>query len=240
MTRARDLANGESRFVNTAGDTMSGNLYAPYLESTGPVRGTTQAAAGRGVLITQPSGNGSAAILQFTNYEVNSQLASITVDGGGTVGINPIGAAYTVDINGSPRMLDVYNKTTTAGANVLIATVPLGYLYRSTASSIRWKRNVKDLTGDLDASKLLDLPVHQFKFKNDYLDENDQRYDTFVPGFIAEEVAEIYPIAAERDEDGTPSDWNSRLLLPPMLKLIQDQAQKIEELEARISALEGN
>jgi hypothetical protein len=29
MTKARDLANGDNRFVNTAGDTMTGNLTVP-------------------------------------------------------------------------------------------------------------------------------------------------------------------------------------------------------------------
>jgi hypothetical protein len=122
---------------------------------------------------------------------------------------------------------------------MLIASSPLAYLYRSTASSAQWKNSISDLDGDLDATKLLELPVHKFKFNNDYLAEEDQRYDTFVPGFIAEELAEIYPIAAEKDAEGKPSDWNSRLLLPPMLKLIQDQAKKIEELEARLNKLEN-
>ena len=34
-------------------------------------------------------------------------------------------------------------------------------------------------------------------------------------------------------------DWNSRLMLPPMLKLIQDQAAKIEDLEQRLALLEN-
>lgn len=34
MTRARDLSNGESRFVNTTGDTVVGTLSATTLDST--------------------------------------------------------------------------------------------------------------------------------------------------------------------------------------------------------------
>ena len=166
-------------------------------------------------------------------------ITSATIDSTGNIAISPNLTTSTLDLNSAVRMNDVYNKTSSSGANMLIATTPLGYLYRSTASSQRWKNSIEDLSGELDASKLLDLPVHQFKFNNDYLSEDDQRYDMFVPGFIAEEVADIYPIAAEKDEDGLPSDWNSRLLLPPMLKLIQDQANKINELELRIMDIEG-
>ena len=224
--------------INTAAINGSGDI-----STTGWVGGVTSAAAGRGLLVRQPSGDGSAAIIQFTNNAVTAQRAVITANSAGDVslsGTGTSGTAATTDISNAVRMSEVYNKTTTAAANMLIATVPLAYLYRSTASSGRWKNNIEDLSGELDASKLLELPVHQFKFNNDYLDENDQRYETLVPGFIAEEVAEVYPIAAELDGEGLPSDWNVRLLLPPMLQLIQDQAKRIEELETRISSLENN
>jgi hypothetical protein len=167
-------------------------------------------------------------------------ITSATINSTGNIAVTPAASSSTLDLNSYVRMSDVYNRTSTSAANWLIASNPLAYVYRSTASSQRWKNNIQDLGEDLDANKLLDLPVHQFKFNNDYLGENDQRYDIFVPGFIAEEVAEIYPIAAEKDEEGLPSDWNSRLLIPPMLKLIQDQANKIQELELRISNLENN
>lgn len=224
--------------VNTAAINGSGDI-----STTGWVGGVTSAAAGRGLLVRQPSGDGSAAIIQFTNNAVTAQRAVITANSAGDValsGTGTSGTAATTDISNGVRMSEVYNKTTTAAANMLIATIPLAYLYRSTASSGRWKNSIENLSGELNANKLLELPVHQFKFNNDYLDENDQRYETFVPGFIAEEVAEVYPIAAELDGEGLPSDWNVRLLLPPMLQLIQDQAKKIEELELRIFNIENN
>lgn len=180
--------------------------------------------------IVAPSGSSFGALT----------ITSGLIQSSGDINISAATVNDTTDISSSVRMNTVYNKTSSSGANLLIATSPLGYLYRSTASSGRWKNSIEELTGELDASKLLELPVHKFKFNNDYLDENDQRYDTFVPGFIAEEVAEIYPIAAEKDADGLPSDWNSRLIIPPMLKLIQDQAQKITELELRIFNLENS
>ena len=144
-------------------------------------------------------------------------------------------------VNGTVvRLSGVYNRTTTAASNMLIATSPLAELFRSTASSKRWKNSIGDISGELEASKLLSLPVRQFKFNNDYLNEDDKRFDTLVPGFVAEEVAEHYPIAAEMGEDGQVDDWNVRMLIPPMLKLIQDQESKIEDLTLRLANLENS
>jgi hypothetical protein len=134
----------------------------------------------------------------------------------------------------------VYNRTTTAASNMLIATSPLAEVFRSTSSSQRWKNSVEELSGDLSCLKLLEIPVRQFKFNNDYLDENDSRFDKLVPGFVAEEVAEHYPIAAEFGEDGAVEDWNIRMLVPPMLKLIQEQDAKIKDLEIRLASIENN
>jgi len=203
-----------------------------------PISSATQTALNAKAPLASPVFTGTATIPS------GSSISSLTITSGtiastGSIALSPA-SGNLIDINRIVRMSDVYNRTTTAASNMLIATVPLAEVYRSTASSQRWKNSIEDLSGELDASKLLDLPVHQFKFNNDYLDENDQRYETFVPGFIAEEVAEVYPIAAELDGEGLPSDWNVRLLLPPMLQLIQDQAKKIEELESRLSLVENS
>jgi hypothetical protein len=75
--------------VQKSGDTMTGNLYAPYIDSSGVIAGTTDAGAGRGVLVRQPSGNGSAAIIQFTDNAVTAQRGNITADSSGNITINP-------------------------------------------------------------------------------------------------------------------------------------------------------
>jgi hypothetical protein len=76
------------------------------------------------------------------------------------------------------------------------------------------------------------LPVRAFSYKTDYLDSADDRAGLMMPGFIAEEVAEIYPIAADKDK-GIVESWNDRIIVPSMLALIQD-------LNTRIKTLEGN
>ena len=191
--------------------------------------------------------NRTSAAQTLTGVSLSSGAAigsltftSGTISSTGSIALSPATGSNETALNAIVRMPDVYNRTTTAASNMLIATVPLAEVFRSTASSQRWKNSIDNLTGELEASKLLDIPVRQFKFNNDYLNQEDKRYDTLVPGFVAEEVAEYYPIAAEMGEDGKVDDWNVRMIIPPMLKLIQDQDKKIKELETRISSIENN
>jgi hypothetical protein len=52
-----------------------------------------------------------------------------------------------------------------------------------------------------------------------------------LPGFIAEEVEEIYSIAADYDINGVEK-WNSNIMIPAMLALIQDLNTRLDALEA--------
>lgn len=149
------------------------------------------------------------------------------------------------------RVPQIGVKTSTSSANV--RTSESGYLYRYTSSSEKYKTNIIDIT---NAEALYDLPVHEFKYKEDYISEEDTRYDNYIPGFIAEEVEQIYPIAVDYKEHevldeyttnedieemeyevGEPEDWNVRYIVPPMLKLIQDQKKEINELKTEINEL---
>jgi hypothetical protein len=176
--------------------------------------------------------DGSTYIAQFT--------PTTWIMGPNVTIANDATVSNRLDVNGTiVKLFGVYSRTSTAASNMLIATNPYAEIFRSTASSQRWKNSIENLGGDLEASKILDLPVRQFKFNNDYLNEEDKRFDTFVPGFVAEEVAQYYPIAAEMGEDGEVDDWNVRMIIPPMLKLIQDQEKEIKNLKIRLDAIEN-
>jgi len=103
---------------------------------------------------------------------------------------------------------------------------------RTSASSRRWKHDIKPIEdNDLDPKRLFEIPVVQFKYNDGYLRKEDQRYGKSVPGFIAEDVNEIYPIACDLDKEGKPRDWNMRYIIPPMLSLIQDLNKRVKCLE---------
>lgn len=114
----------------------------------------------------------------------------------------------------------------------------MGRIAKTTGSSKRFKKEIKPVeTDELNPDKLYDINVVQYKFKKDYLSEDAQRYDKNVIGFIAEDIYEKYPIAADCsiDPDGNTivEDWNFRYIVPAMLKLIQDQKKEIHSLKQK-------
>lgn len=116
-----------------------------------------------------------------------------------------------------------------------------GYLcIGNNGSSKRWKHDISiELTEEMNPHKLYDLPVVQFKYNTDYLDNQlDKRYNKALIGFIAEDMKEIYPQAVDVDVYGMPSGWNEHYMIPPMLKLIQEQHEEIEKLKSRIKKIE--
>jgi hypothetical protein len=122
--------------------------------------------------------------------------------------------------------------STTSAANMRWGTGGVGALFQGASSSARFKENIVDisLVDELDPRKLLQLPVRAFTYREDYLQQTDERAGCMVPGFIAEEVSEIYTIAADF-EKGEPNNWNDKYIIPGLLALIQDQEKRIKQLE---------
>jgi len=80
-----------------------------------------------------------------------------------------------------------------------------------------------------EAKKILDVPVIWFKYKENYLSPTDWLNGKKLPGFYAEDVYSIFPEAAQLNEEGKPEDWNFRILIPLMLKLIQNLYEEKEK-----------
>lgn len=109
-----------------------------------------------------------------------------------------------------------------------------------SASSKRYKHDIEELKDkSLDPHKLLDLQIKQFIFNEDAPLQYPDMRDRLIPGFIAEEVAEIYPSATVYNvETKQIENWDERRIIPGMLALIQEQHKKIEEQEDKIKSLE--
>lgn len=108
----------------------------------------------------------------------------------------------------------------------------------SSGSSKRWKTNItSDLSSNLIPKKLYELPVVQFEFDKEHKELSLN--DGVQIGVIAEDVDKIYPNACLYDKDGNPANWNERIMIPAMLKLIQDQKKQIDALEKRVTDLEN-
>ena len=141
------------------------------------------------------------------------------------------------------KCMSIFDKQTTSMAPNLRVDSTGEFLRSTNTSSKRYKTNIEDVEKkELDVHRLYDLPVRQFKYKKDYFkNKDDMRYDTELIGFIAEEVADIYPIATdyEKDENGNKiiENWNERYIIPAMLKLIQEQHEDIKQLQNEINKL---
>lgn len=107
---------------------------------------------------------------------------------------------------------------------------------RHTSSSRKVKKNIKSVDKkEIDYEALYNLPIRQFEFKDGI---KGSGIDGVQIGFIADEVAEIFPNAALRNKDGEPSNWTDRTLIPAMLKLIQEQKKAIDDLTSRVEKIE--
>lgn len=143
---------------------------------------------------------------------------------------------YAVFGGGFIRNDELYNRTNSSSPSLGIDSA--GQFYRSTSSSKRWKTDITDKIEDrLNPEALYKLPIKQYKYKEDYLSKNDKRYGKNILGFIAEDVSEIYEPATEYDEDGNVEMWNSNIMIPAILKLVQDQHLEIEQLQEEIKKL---
>ena len=144
-------------------------------------------------------------------------------------------------LTGDIDAIGIKGRSSSASANVrCIDGSSTGYLAIAAKSSQRYKHDIAYITDDkLNPERLYDLPIRQFVYNLDYLDVNDHRYGETVCGFIAEEIADVYPVACEYNADGAPENWDIRYVIPPMLSLIQKQHQEIEQLKSDNFALKG-
>ena len=106
-------------------------------------------------------------------------------------------------------------------------------------SSIKIKHDIKDIESkELDPHRLYSVEVKQFIYNDDVItDKNDCRYHKEIAGFIAEQLHECYPIAVDINEKGECEAWQAQYIIPPMLKLIQEQHEEIEQLKEEVVEL---
>ena len=221
-------AGGTGFFINSASGAGSFN----NLTANGNLL------ANSGLILATGASTVSAGGNTFNNVgDMNLPTGNLTLVSG-RVTTNTLTVDTTATMNGDVNLSSTsdlrvplaFSTTTANAATVWISST--GQFRRSTASSERYKTDIVNLIDvpELDPKALYDLPVRAFRFKDGYLPETDDRFGVLVPGFIAEEMDEIYPAATDY-ADGVET-WNDRMIIPAMLALIQDQ-------QARIKALEG-
>ena len=163
---------------------------------------------------------GTAFKFTSGNNDAENNTSSVWLFGGADVTSRYIGSYVA------------YNRTYTNTANMCVTSN--GVFGRSISSSQRYKRDI--VVANIDDFKgLYELPVKKFKYKNDYIAADDELYDKYLYGFIVEDLERFLPCAVQHeiDEDGTaiPEMWNSNIIVPSLLKLIQDLNTRLKSIE---------
>lgn len=126
------------------------------------------------------------------------------------------------------------NRVYSSAANMVVTAN--GIFGRSTASSERYENSI--VGADIsELSGLYDLPVKRFKYNDDYISSDDELHGKDLYGFTVEDLENILPCAVQHitGEDGIklPETWNSNIIVPALLKLIQDLNTRLKVLEGK-------
>ena len=62
------------------------------------------------------------------------------------------------------------------------------------------------------------------------MDKDDEMVGVTMPGFYAEDVEKIIPEAVYH-KNGKVENWKERIILPLLLKVVQEQQKEIDELK---------
>ena len=138
--------------------------------------------------------------------------------------------------------LNTGRKTTSYYGNLYVTSDGIAYNAKQGSSSRKLKKNIKPVELDvLNPARLYDAEIIQFQFKDDFLDDDDKNRGKDLIGFIIEDLEEVYPVAVQKeDEDDSKTwTWSPHMMIPPMLKLIQDQKKEIDELRSEIAEIKA-
>jgi hypothetical protein len=173
-------------------------------------------------------------VINATNPDTGA-IQTISHDGNSTYGLS----LATVNTSGTQyhqRFLRGGTGGTMAGYITSNSATTIAF---NNASDERLKENIQNSNSAIQDLK--DIQVRQFDWK-----DNIDTHRDF--GFVAQELVNVVPEAVtqgtdELDDNGKPvRSWGVDYshIVPRLVKVCQEQQTKIEELEARITALETN
>lgn len=208
------------------------------------------------------SGYGGIKCGGFSSFGSGSFTGNLTVSGNGGIDCTGFvkGYGFTTNPTSMPNLLIRVGNSSSADANLCVVktyvtdpgssqsnyswvycnkVLAWGYTDRNSASSIKYKENIKDLTKDV-AEKILDINTVTFDYKKEY---NNGKKNCI--GVIAEDVEKVIPEAVKKDMIRPSSDKDEEELItidytrfiPYLIKMVQIQEERINELEEEIKSL---
>ncbi len=124
--------------------------------------------------------------------------------------------------------------TVTTGYNAYINTNTY-QISKFSSSSERYKVLGSELSNEF-VENLYGICPRMAKYKDGYIDENDERNGIEFPMFIAEDVEKYFPLAVDHI-DGKPENWNERIMVPAMFAMLKQQKSEIDNLKEDIKEL---
>ncbi len=155
----------------------------------------------------------------------NASGASGNVSIRGRTNYNSVGVLRLRKDGDSGNMLDVYSSTSLVGSISQNGSTTSF----NTSSDYRLKENIVAMSGATE--RLKQLRPSRFNFIADA--------DTSVDGFLAHEVQDVVPEAITGSKDAVDADGNPEYQGIDQSKLVPLLVATIQELEARIAALES-
>jgi hypothetical protein len=234
-----DVTETGSGWINPAAD-----VGGPYVEYASP-----QAGAGtRALLRLYPTGAGGETNVYSGDFFVRTGKLTVTgksflnddTDVAGALDVqNGITAANivtagTVHGGGSVQTDNGFFDNTLSGGGTTSANINnSGHIVRPV-SSRRYKSNITPLK-NADARKVLDLESVTFTLREEAGLDNRRTY----AGFIAEQAAEVgADLWVNYDAEGRPDGFRYDELCAALVPIIRDQQTQIDDLTARLTALE--
>lgn len=199
-------------FISNAGAVLRGNtrvtLQATVTKCTGNLTCSQLTTSGQ----TYIYGGGT-----FKASEIEIKPAgTLKLGGSGTTNI------YAYSSNGLKSTAAVYRN---------------GSGYLTNTSSNAYKKNLERALTSEDVEPWYTLPIYHGSFKEEYCKPGDLYYGEHLPLFTVDDIEKICPEANFHNLDGTLDDcmWDSNVIIPIMLKMIQDQKTRIDVLEGKVS-----
>ena len=192
----------------------------------------------------------------YTAGATNVLSERMCITSAGSVGINTVSPAHTLDVNGTTRVTTgivsgigiSYPGCTTGGGtannmgltwsnpNILGTVDNAVSAVLGTVSDRRFKANIETLQDGLSTVKQLrpvtynPLDVIGFDEKGEIIIGDNDPYDT-VEGFVADEVEQVAPWLVLGGENGGYQSVNYALITPMLVRAVQELEQRLTELE---------
>ncbi len=203
------------------------------------------ASTSNGWILSHNSGNNGLSLTSTYSGVDFTIVPNVDIQTSAGIASSTNGRGLRVASNGEVFSYGIDDNTTANAANVRVGAS--AQLLRSTSTQ-QVKNHIISLGGDLvgvDSAKVSSESASANPY--DVLEIAPVEFQSLAPtdggqrllGFIAENVAQVFPWAAEWDETGEPSSVADRPVLAALLAVVKDQQTTITDLRARIEALEA-